>query len=266
MITISRIKSTTFVVEVCDTLAPGAGRKFRDSEGRIWISRGVRSATAGILSNPPPPIPVWEMSLSSERGGDRLAVGEVLVQLWEAEDIRTARDWARRTYPQLTMVGVEGENEGLRFYVPNNSTATYPDTFRGIPVKVIRDGEIGWDAVQAEVSGVFARLASQWLPHVISKPGVTRSKTHGWLYIYRTFEPQGVREAIVMGLRLAPVEGGVRLTADICGEDSGKVFLEDPDEATIVRSDAVMRAAMARVARFDANYRTLIAAVMGPYE
>jgi hypothetical protein len=50
------------------------------------------------------------------------------------------------------------------------------------------------------------------------------------VFSYCTFRLPSNDEAIVVGVTVAAVDGGFLLTADVCGEDSGRIFLQEPSQ------------------------------------
>lgn len=74
------IERASFTVLVTSKEAPEAGSTFRDPRGHVWTQRGQASPFVGLV-NPPPPEPLWRISVDSDHHTNRLHPGDQLEQL-----------------------------------------------------------------------------------------------------------------------------------------------------------------------------------------
>jgi hypothetical protein len=102
--------------------------------------------------------------------------------------------------------------------------------------------EIDWDAVQLAVADDFYQLAADMavrLKEARCRPGANRSPAVP-LYAYSVFDLSSnpTADPIVVGVSFKRSENGILVRGDICGEESGKIYLAPSACRLLVPQDA----------------------------
>lgn len=118
----------------------------------------------------------------------------------------------------------------------------------------IRPADIDWQAIHEAIQGIFLALAEEVqasCPAIHSRAGKTQTVRFP-LFSYRVFEvpPQPDLDPVVVGVNFAPAssDGNITVSADLCGEESGQIWFELPEQ-TVPAAQAVLRVTAETLAR-----------------
>lgn len=133
------------------------------------------------------------------------------------------------------------------------------------------NGPVDWDEVRQAIGDALSQLAEDVVtrePSVVVKPGTTRGGVIE-LFVFCSFAlpMRANAEAIVVGVTIQRNARGFLLTADVCGEESGRVYAkEGPLVIGGEPAGGLVEAAGALAARLIRNADVVLDAVRNSLE
>ncbi len=133
-----------------------------------------------------------------------------------------------------------------------------------------RTADIDWQAIHESIQVIFlsfAEVVQAECPCVRSRTGKTQTARFP-LFSYRTFDipSQPDLDPVVAGVNFKPDASGrdITVTADLCGEESGRIWLELPEQIVSAAQDSLRAAAETFARKLSEQKDRLLVALNQP--
>lgn len=140
----------------------------------------------------------------------------------------------------------------------------------GVPPQGGGLGPVDWDRVHETVQGLLGRLVhtlAAQRPDIRSQPGRAAARAFP-LFTYRTFDVPADHaiDPVVVGVVFEPAAtgNGLSLRADICGEESGRIFYALQEREVALAAEPVLTAAQELASQLSEQVEIVIAALAQP--
>jgi hypothetical protein len=127
--------------------------------------------------------------------------------------------------------------------------------------------EIDWQAIHESIQVIFASLADvvqAERPSIRSRGGKTQTASQ-LLFTYRVFAVASDSELdpLVAGVDFAPASTGrdIRIHADLCGEESGRIYFELPEQTVPIVQDVLCATAQGLARELSEQGDVILAAL-----